>query len=83
MSTKKNTSQKSENFKVTGENLLRTVKELVAEGNRRQLVVTNKEENEKFTIPLTIAVILTVFFPILAVLIMVFILWGRYNLIIN
>src|SRR3989344_1448069 len=62
-------NQKSENteeFKVSGENVMKKVKELVKEGNIRKIIIRNKEDKIIAVFPLTIGVVGTVFLPAVA-----------------
>lgn len=61
----KKDSQKEE-FKVSGEELLGKVKELINEGNIRQITIKDKDENVIMSIPLTFGVVGAVFAPTLA-----------------
>ena len=53
-------------FKITGENLLKKVKELIEEGNVRKITIKDKTGKELLTFPLTIGVVGTVIAPVLA-----------------
>jgi hypothetical protein len=53
-------------FKITGENLLKKVKELIEEGNVRKITIKDKTGKELITFPLTIGVVGTVLAPVLA-----------------
>ncbi|MEO6220518.1 MAG: DUF4342 domain-containing protein [Ginsengibacter sp.] len=53
-------------FKITGENLLKKVKELIEEGNVRKITIKDKTGKELVTFPLTIGVVGTVLVPVLA-----------------
>ena len=53
-------------FKITGENLLKKVKELIEEGNVRKITIKDKNGKELITFPLTIGVVGTVLLPVLA-----------------
>lgn len=55
-----------EEFRVSGEELLTRVKELVKAGNIRKLVISNSEGKELITIPLTIGVVGVLLAPVLA-----------------
>lgn len=55
-----------ESFKVTGENLLKTVKDLVAEGNVRKITIKSKEGNSIAEFPLTVGVVAAAIVPVLA-----------------
>jgi hypothetical protein len=53
-------------FKITGENLLKKFKELIDEGNVRKITIKDKTGKEIVTFPLTIGVVGTVLAPVLA-----------------
>jgi uncharacterized protein DUF4342 len=55
-----------EELKVTGDQLVGTVKELVREGNIRRIVIKNEEGHVYLEIPLTVGVVGAVFLPVLA-----------------
>ena len=55
-----------ESFKITGENLLNKVKELIEEGNVRRITIHDKAGKEILSFPLTIGVIGAMLAPILA-----------------
>ena len=57
---------KEESFKVTGENLLKKVKELIAEGNVRRISIKDKKGKEVIVLPLTVGVVGAVIVPALA-----------------
>lgn len=57
---------KKEEFKVTGEELLKKVKEIIAEGNARSITVRNKDGKDLVVLPLTIGVVGIALAPILA-----------------
>ncbi len=48
---------KKEEFKVSGEEVLRKVKELVKEGNIRRLIIKNEEGKTLVEFPLTVGVV--------------------------
>lgn len=48
---------RKEEFKVSGEDLLKTVKKLVAEGNVRRITVKDKDGKTIVEMPLTIGVV--------------------------
>ena len=56
---------KHEEYKVTGENLLKKVKELIKEGNIRRITIKDKNGDELMTLPLTIGVVGVVLAPVL------------------
>lgn len=53
-------------FKVTGEELLKKVKELIHEGNTRKLIIKNDKGVTFLEIPVTVGVVGAVLLPILA-----------------
>ena len=65
---KKTKQQESttEQFKVYGHEVLKKVKELIKEGNVRRIIIKNEKGKVMVEIPVTFAVVGTVFAPILA-----------------
>lgn len=61
---KKKTEQNS--FKVSGEELLKKIKELIKEGNIREISIENKEGKVIMVLPLTLGVIGAALVPTLA-----------------
>lgn len=57
---------KTEEFKVSGEELLKKVKEVIAEGNVRRLTVRNKDGKDLVVLPLTLGVVGIALAPVLA-----------------
>ena len=57
---------KTEEFKLSGEDLLRKVKELIREGNVRHISVKDKDGKTIVEMPLTIGVVGTGIAPVLA-----------------
>ncbi|MFI5270438.1 MAG: DUF4342 domain-containing protein [Candidatus Saccharimonadales bacterium] len=57
---------KREEFRVSGEELLAKVKQLIAEGNVRRIIILNKEGRTIVEIPLTLGVVGAVLMPLLA-----------------
>jgi len=55
-----------ETFTVTGENLLKRIKELIAEGNVTKITITDKNGKEIMNFPVTLGVIGVVLAPIFA-----------------
>lgn len=60
------TTQRKEEFKVDGEELLQRVKQLIKEGNVRRITIKTKEGKSLVEIPLTIGVVGVVLAPVLA-----------------
>jgi hypothetical protein len=65
MATKK-TNMRKEEFKVSGEALLKTVKELIAKGNVRHITIKDKKDKVVVEFPLTIGVVATALLPVFA-----------------
>lgn len=59
-------SSTTEEFKVDGEDLLKKVKSLIAEGNIRRIIIRNKDNKSIVELPLTIGVVGAVLAPPLA-----------------
>lgn len=55
-----------ESFHINGENLLKKVKELIAEGNIRKITISDKTGKEIMSFPLTVGVVGALLAPILA-----------------
>ena len=59
-------SSNTEEFKVDGEDLLKKVKSLIAEGNIRRIIIRNKDGRSIVELPLTVGVVGAVLAPPLA-----------------
>ncbi len=55
-----------EEFKVSGEEVLKKVKEIIKEGNARKIIIKNEQGKEVIAIPLTIGAVGAVVAPGLA-----------------
>ena len=55
-----------ESFTVNGEELLKKIKTLIAEGNVRKITIQDKTGKEIMSFPLTMGVVGAVFLPVLA-----------------
>lgn len=60
------TKTTKEEFKVSGEDLLKKVKELINEGNIRRIIIKNKDDKSIAEFPLSLGVVGAVLAPILA-----------------
>lgn len=60
------TKTTQEEFKVSGEELLGKVKQVINEGNVRRIIIKNKDGKHLIELPLTIGVVGAVLAPILA-----------------
>lgn len=63
-STKQNTTH--EEFKVSGDEIVKKVKQLIKEGNARRIIILNEKNKVVMEIPLTIGAVGAVFAPVLA-----------------
>ncbi len=59
-------TETTEEFTVSGDDLVAKVKELVREGNVRRIIINNEEGEVLVEVPLTIGVVGVVFAPVLA-----------------
>ncbi|MDQ3099113.1 MAG: DUF4342 domain-containing protein [bacterium] len=59
-------TKKTEDFHVSGDNLLKKVKEIIAEGNARKITIKDKDQKVLMTFPLTFGVVGVVLAPVLA-----------------
>lgn len=59
-------SKSTEEFRLSGGDVIKKIKELIKEGNIRKITIKNKEEKIIAVFPLTIGVVGTVFLPVLA-----------------
>ena len=67
MATKKKVKSKKEDvFQVKGEELLAKVKELIKEGNAKEIIIKNNKDITLITLPLTLGVVGAVLAPPLA-----------------
>lgn len=66
MDKDKEKSSQQEEFKVSGEELLAKVKEIIKAGNARRIIIKNKDNKTMLEIPLTLGVAGVVIAPVLA-----------------
>lgn len=59
-------SENTEEFKVSGENVMKKIKELIQEGNIRKITIKNREDKIIAVFPLTVGVVGTVLLPVFA-----------------
>ncbi len=57
---------KKEEFKVSGEDVVRKLKEIIKEGNVRRIIIKNEEGKSLVEFPLTIGVVGTALLPMWA-----------------
>lgn len=56
----------TEEFKISGDDLVKKVKEIIKEGNARKIIIKNEQKETLMEIPLTFAMVGAVIAPILA-----------------
>jgi hypothetical protein len=49
--------EQQEEFKVSGDDLVKKVKEIIAEGNARRIIIKNEKGDEIIQMPLTVGVV--------------------------
>jgi hypothetical protein len=57
---------KKEEFKVSGEDVIKKVKELIKEGNIRRIIIKNEEGKTLIEVPLTIGIVGAALLPVWA-----------------
>jgi hypothetical protein len=63
---KRKTKTNKETFTIKGDELIKKIKELVAEGNVRRITIKNKKDQTIMVIPLTLGVVGAAIAPIFA-----------------
>ena len=59
-------SEDKQEYKIKGEDLVKKVKEIIAEGNARRIIIKNEKDEVVVEIPVTVGVVGAVFAPALA-----------------
>ncbi len=72
-----------EEFKINGKDLVRKIKELFHEGNKRKVIVKSEKENVMAEIPLTYVVIGSIIAPVIAIILVLIILLIKYSIVIK
>ncbi len=63
---KKKKNSKTEEYKVSGDQIVKKVKQLIKEGNARRIMIKNEHDEIVMEIPLTIGAVGAIFAPVLA-----------------
>lgn len=61
-----NQDNKTEEFKVSGEDIVRTIKKIIDEGNARRIIIKNEDGNTIIEFPLTVGAVGFLLAPVLA-----------------
>lgn len=62
----KKKEQTKEEFKVSGDDIVKKVKELIKEGNARRIIIKNEKGETMLEVPLTLGAVGAVIAPVLA-----------------
>lgn len=57
---------KNEEFKVSGEEVLKKVKQIINEGNARSIIIRNEDGKDIIVVPLTIGAVGVILAPVIA-----------------
>ena len=83
MTTSSTDSSKTEEHKVSGDQLLKKVKEIVREGNARKISIRNETGKVLMEIPLTFGVVGVVLAPVWVAIGTIAALAGKYTLVVE
>jgi hypothetical protein len=75
--------QPFEEFKVTGENLLRRIRELIQEGNYRRISIRNEQGHTLLEIPLTLGLVGALLMPVWAAIGAMAAMAGGFSIIVE
>ena len=78
-----NTMTTKESFSLHGENLLKKIKELIAEGNIRKITIADKTGKELMSFPLSIGVVAALLAPMLAAVGALAAIAGEYTITVE
>ncbi len=71
-----------EEYKVSGDDILKKIKEVIKEGNARRIIIKNDKDEVLMEIPLTFAVVGTVLAPVLAAIGALAALASEYSIVV-
>jgi len=75
--------RRTEEFRVTGEEVIAKVKELVREGNVRHIVIKNEEGRTLIEVPLTVGAVGAILLPVWAAIGTIAALVGRCTIVVE
>lgn len=76
-------SKKTEEHKVSGDQLLKRVKEIVHEGNARKITIKSEAGKELLSIPLTLGVVGVALAPVFVAVGTIAALAGKYTIVVE
>lgn len=79
----KEEKKRTEEFKISGSELVDKIKELVRQGNIRSITVKNEEGKTFFEIPLTWGLVGAAFMPVLAAMGAIAALVARFTIVVE
>ena len=83
MTTSSTGSAKTEEHKVSGEDLLKKVKEIIHEGNVRKITIKSEAGKELLAIPLTLGLVGVALAPVFMAIGTIAALAGRYTIVVE
>jgi hypothetical protein len=78
-----NNQSNQESFKVTGDNILSKIKEIIKEGNARRIIIKNDKEEVVMEFPVTVGAIGAVLAPMFAAIGAIAALVADYTIIVE
>lgn len=79
----KDEKKRTEEFKISGSELVDKIKELIHQGNIRRIIIKNDEEKTFFEIPLTWGLVGAAFMPVLAAMGAIAALVARFTIVVE
>lgn len=77
------TSEKTEEHKVSGDQLLEKVKQIIREGNARRITIRNEAGKTLMEIPLTFGIVGVILAPVWIAIGTIAALAGRYTIVVE
>lgn len=79
----KDEKKRTEEFKISGSELVDKIKELIHQGNIRRIIIKNDEGKTFFEIPLTWGLVGAAFMPVLAAMGAIAALVARFTIVVE
>ncbi len=80
---KKDETKRTEEFKISGSELVDKIKELIRQGNIRRIIVKNEEGKTFLEIPLTLGLVGAAFMPVFAAVGAIAALVARFTIVVE